>query len=131
MLICLIAGFVSWTEACGCSSLEHMGGFVDFSELARALKVLRTHRPQDWSDDDIISIIDELISKPHLDYFTLDLLLPSTNVHCCMKPSLNYISCCMQLLPMAGVWRMWHNCWCCAALRSPKVCWGLELSTIK
>jgi len=54
---CLITGFVSWT--CRCSS--------DFSELGRALKVLRIHRPQDWSEDDIITITEELISKPHLD----------------------------------------------------------------
>ena len=87
---------MSWTQACGCSSLEHTSGSVDFSELARALKVLRAHRPRDWSEDDVISIIDELTSKPQLDSsFTLDLFLPS---HC------------MQLLPMAGVWRMLHNC---------------------
>ena len=60
---------MSWTQACGCSSLEHMSGSVDFSELARALKVLRTHRPRDWSEDDIISIIDELTSKPYFDSY--------------------------------------------------------------
>ena len=86
---CLIAGFVSWTQACGCSSLEHTSGSVDFSELGRALKVLRTHRPQDWSEDDIISIIDELTSKPHLDSLHLTYFcLP-------VKPFLNHISCCM------------------------------------
>ena len=63
------AGFVSWTQACGCSSLEHTSGSVDFSELARALKVLRTHQPRDWSEDDIISIIDELTSKPYFDSY--------------------------------------------------------------
>lgn len=58
----LVAGFVSWTQVCGCSSLEHTSGSVDFSELARALRVLG-HRPHDWTEDDIISIVDELTSK--------------------------------------------------------------------
>lgn len=53
---------MSWTQVCGCSSLEHTSGSVDFSELARALRVL-AHRPHDWSEDDIISIVDELTSK--------------------------------------------------------------------
>ena len=55
---------MSWTEACGCSHLQHTpGGCVDFSDVARALRVLVTCRGKEWTDDDIISIVDELTSK--------------------------------------------------------------------
>ena len=58
---------MSWTEVCGCSHLQHTaGGCVDFSEVARALKVLFTHRSKEWSNDDIISIVNELTSKHKL-----------------------------------------------------------------
>ena len=57
-------GFVSWTEVCGCSHLQHISdGCVDFSEVGRALRVLHTECRKEWTDDDIISIVDELTSK--------------------------------------------------------------------
>ena len=58
------SGFVLWTEPCECRYLSHTpGGCVDFSNIARALRVLFTHRREDWADDKIASIIDELTSK--------------------------------------------------------------------
>lgn len=58
-------GCVSWTQVCGCSNVQHSSGSVDFREVARALWILRTCRCQDWSQDDIISIFDELTSTPN------------------------------------------------------------------
>ena len=56
------SGFVFWTEACGCSHLQHTSSEkVDFTELARALRVM--HSRLDWSEDDIISIFNEVTSK--------------------------------------------------------------------
>lgn len=57
------SGFVTWTQVCGCHSLQHTSEALDFSELARALRILYMDRPRDWTEDDIISIIDELTSK--------------------------------------------------------------------
>ena len=54
---------MSWTQVCGCSNVQHSNGSVDFREVARALWILRTCRCQDWTQDDIISIFDELTSK--------------------------------------------------------------------
>lgn len=58
-------GCVSWTQVCGCSNVQHSSGSVDFREVARALWILRTCRCKDWSQDDIISIFDELTSTPN------------------------------------------------------------------
>ena len=60
----IFTGFVSWTEVCGCSHLQHTSdGCVDFSEVGRALRVLHTECRKEWTDDDIISIVDELTSE--------------------------------------------------------------------
>ena len=49
---------------CGCSHLQHISdGCVDFSDVGRALRVLYTECHKEWTDDDIISIVDELTSK--------------------------------------------------------------------
>ena len=55
-------GFVSWTQECGCSTLQHESCTVNFTELSKALMILHSVRSE-WSDDDIISIIDEMTSK--------------------------------------------------------------------
>ena len=55
-------GFVSWTQECGCSTLQHESCTVNFTELSKALMILHAVRTE-WSDDDIISIIDEMTSK--------------------------------------------------------------------
>ena len=60
-----IYGAISWTQACGCSSLQHLDCRVDFSKLANALKVMCRCRSRDWSEDDIISIVDELTAMPN------------------------------------------------------------------
>lgn len=56
------AGFVSWTQECGCSTLQHESCTVNFTELSRALMILYSNRSE-WSEDDIISVIDEMTSK--------------------------------------------------------------------
>ena len=64
IIIHVFTGFVSWTEVCGCSHLQHISdGCVDFSDVGRALRVLYTECHKEWTDDDIISIVDELTSK--------------------------------------------------------------------
>lgn len=47
---------------CGCNYLSSGGGHmkVDLIELATSLRLLLTSRPEDWSVDAIISVIDEL-----------------------------------------------------------------------
>lgn len=78
-------GYVSWTQVCGCSNVQHSNGSVDFREVARALWILRTCRCQDWSQDDIISIFDELTSK-HISIEEGWIVLYATSVHCkCCK----------------------------------------------
>ena len=63
ILLIIHSGFVSWTEVCGCSHIQHTrGGCVDFTDIARALRVLHHHRRADWGDDDVISIMEELTS---------------------------------------------------------------------
>ncbi len=55
-------GKVYWVESCGCSHLQHTSSKqLDFSELARALRVLYNHKA--WTDDDIFSIFNEITSK--------------------------------------------------------------------
>ena len=60
--ITIYTGFVSWTQECGCSTLQHESCTVNFTELSKALMILHGVRSE-WSDDDIISIIDEMTSK--------------------------------------------------------------------
>lgn len=63
----LHAGFVLWIEPCECGYLSHTpSGCVDFTSIARALRVLFTHRREDWADDKITSIIEELTSKLYI-----------------------------------------------------------------
>ena len=57
-----LTGFVSWTQECGCSTLQHENCTVNFTELSKALMILHAVRTE-WSEDDIISIIDEMTSK--------------------------------------------------------------------
>ena len=58
-------GFVSRTEECGCSNLQHAMGSVDFSQLANSLRILLELESKTWSMDHIISIIDELTSTSY------------------------------------------------------------------
>ena len=63
--VCIVmssTGFVSWTQECGCSTLQHESCTVNFTELSKALMILHAVRTE-WSEDDIISIIDEMTSK--------------------------------------------------------------------
>ena len=55
-------GFVSWTQECGCSTLQHESCTVNFTELSKALMILHAVRTE-WSEDDIVSIIDEMTSE--------------------------------------------------------------------
>ena len=63
----VLTGFVSWTQECGCSTLQHESCTVNFTELSRALMILHAVRTE-WSEDDIISIIDEMTSKYQLSW---------------------------------------------------------------
>ena len=59
------SGKVYWVESCGCSHLQHTSRErLDFSDLARSLRVLYYHKA--WTEDDVITIFNELTSESFL-----------------------------------------------------------------
>ncbi|XP_064400088.1 F-box only protein 47-like [Halichondria panicea] len=56
------SGKVYWIESCGCSHLQHTSNDnLDFSELARAMRVLYQNKA--WTEDDIVTIFNEITSS--------------------------------------------------------------------
>lgn len=58
------SGKVYWIETCGCSNLQHTSNDnLDFSELARAMRVLYQNKA--WTEDDIVTIFNEITCKSY------------------------------------------------------------------
>ena len=53
---------IQWYEMCESTPVNKEQASVCFGDLANAFKVLHSYS-KDWTEDDIISVIDELTSK--------------------------------------------------------------------
>lgn len=58
-----VEGEVLWYDVCESSPYNSEQSAAHFNELANALQVLHCY-PQEWSEDDVISVLDELTSLP-------------------------------------------------------------------
>ena len=56
---------IQWYEMCESTPVNKEQASVCFGDLANAFKVLHSYS-KDWTEDDIISVIDELTSKDNL-----------------------------------------------------------------
>lgn len=56
-----VLGFVHWAMVRSCST-QAGGDSADFTELAHSLCLLLQYQSRSWSEEDIVSIIEELTS---------------------------------------------------------------------
>ena len=60
--LCCLSDEIQWYEMCESTPASKEQAAVCFGDLANAFKVLHGCS-KDWSDDDVISVMDELTSK--------------------------------------------------------------------
>lgn len=61
----LISEEILWYELCENTPIDSEQSAKHFGELANALQILHCH-PKEWSEDNIISVLDELTSESYV-----------------------------------------------------------------